>query len=43
MKATINLVSFFFLCLLVACGSPEGKKVEATDAKTRPHWTKTKE
>ena len=35
MKATINLVSFFFLCLLVACGgSPEGKKVEAIDAKT---------
>ena len=34
MKATINLVSFFFLCLLVACGGPEGKKVEATDAKT---------
>jgi len=34
MKATINLVSFFFLFLLVACGGPEGKKVEATDAKT---------
>ncbi len=34
MKATIHLVSFFFLCLLVACGGPEGKKVEATDAKT---------
>ena len=36
MKATINLVSFFFLCLLVACGGPEGKKVEATDAKAAP-------
>lgn len=34
MKATINLVSFLFLFLLVACGgSPEGQKVEATDAK----------
>jgi len=36
MKATINLVSFFFLFLLVACGGPEGKKVEATDAKAAP-------
>ncbi len=34
MKATINLVSFFFLLLVVACSSPEGKKVEATEAKT---------
>ncbi len=35
MKATINLVSFLFLFLLVACGgSPEGQKVEATDAQT---------
>lgn len=34
MKATINLVSFLFLFLLVACGgSPEGQKVEAEDAK----------
>lgn len=33
MKATINLVSFFFLLLVVACSSPEGKKVEATEAK----------
>ena len=32
MKATINLVSFLFVLLLVACG-PKGKKVEATDAK----------
>ncbi len=34
MKATINLASFFFLLLVVACSSPEGKKVEATEAKT---------
>ncbi len=40
MKATINLVSFFFLALLVACGGPEGKKVEATDAKTPAPATK---
>jgi len=33
MKATINLASFFFLLLVVACSSPEGKKVEATEAK----------
>ena len=32
MKATIQLVSFFFLCLLIACSGPEGKKVEAKDA-----------
>ncbi len=41
MKATINLVSFFFLFLLVACGGPEGKKVEATDAKAVPAPTTT--
>jgi len=41
MKATINLVSFLFLFLLVACGgSPEGQKVEATDAKTPAAPTK---
>lgn len=32
MKATINLVSFVLLGLLVACGGPEGKKVDATEA-----------
>jgi len=36
MKATIHLVSFLFLSLLLACGGPEGKKVEATDAKAAP-------
>ncbi len=39
MKATINLVSFFFLLLVVACSSPEGKKVEATEAKTPENTT----
>ena len=34
MKITIKLVSFLFLLLVVACSSPEGKKVEATEAKT---------